>query len=123
MCLVRTPSSARRIARNRTHFRRVSRRYAALRTFHGSSVDRTVEALESLERPITLLDVGVGTGRYLLPIIRRLKQSVPGSVYAVGVDAESARDCQISCVNGPRTHTGTRPSKTIDRWLSAAFQS
>ena len=67
MRLVCTPSSARRIARNRTHFRHVSRRYAALRTFHGSSVDRTVEALASLERPITLLDVGVGTGRYLLP--------------------------------------------------------
>ena len=90
MRLVRTPSSARRIARNRTHFRHVSRRYTALRTFHGSIVGRTVEALESLERPITLLDVGVGTGRYLLPIFRRLKQRVPGSVYAVGVDAESA---------------------------------
>ena len=27
--------------------------------------------------------------------------------------------CQIFCVNGPRTHTGTRPSNTIDRWFSA----
>ncbi|MFQ5888653.1 MAG: class I SAM-dependent methyltransferase [Gemmatimonadota bacterium] len=86
----RTPSSVRRIARNGPHFRRVSRRYDALRTFHGSVVERTVEALEPLRRPITLVDVGVGTGRYLLPIFRRLEEEAPGSVRAVGVDAESA---------------------------------
>ncbi len=82
-------SSQRRIRGNGAHFRHVSRRYDALRTFHGSIVDRTVEALELLERPITLVDVGVGTGRYLLPILRQLEQGVPGSVRAVGVDAQS----------------------------------
>ncbi len=32
-------------------------------------------------------------------------------------------DCQNFCVNGPRTHTGTRPSNTIDRWFRAPVQS
>jgi ubiquinone/menaquinone biosynthesis C-methylase UbiE len=86
---VRRLSSQRRIGGNGAHFRHVSRRYDALRTFHRSIVDRTVEALEPLERPITLVDVGVGTGRYLLPIFRQLEQGVPGSVRAVGVDTQS----------------------------------
>ena len=90
MSMVRTLSSQRRIRGDGAHFRHVSRRYDALRTFHGSIVDRTVEALEPLERPITLVDVGVGTGRYLLPILRQLKQGVPASVHAVGVDTQSA---------------------------------
>ena len=86
----RTLSLARRIARNRIHFRHVSGRYDAVRTFHGSIVERTVEALRPLERPITLVDVGVGTGRYLIPILRCLEQMVPGSVRAIGADAELA---------------------------------
>ncbi|MEN8145557.1 MAG: class I SAM-dependent methyltransferase [Gemmatimonadota bacterium] len=86
--MVRRLSSQRRIRGDGAHFRHISRRYDALRTFHGSIVDRTVEALEPLGRPITLVDVGVGTGRYLLPIVRQLEQGVPGSVRAVGVDAQ-----------------------------------
>jgi len=76
MSMVRILSSQRRIKGNGAHFRHLSRRYDALRTFHGSIVDRTVEALEPLERPITLVDVGVGTDRYLLPIFRQLKQAL-----------------------------------------------
>ncbi len=37
-----------------------------------------------------------------------------GSV-AAGAGEGEARDCQIFCVNGPRTHTGIRPSNTIER--------
>lgn len=83
-------SSKPSIAPSKTHFRHVSRRYDALRTFHGSIVERTAEALEPLERPITLIDIGVGTGRYLLPVFRQLEQGVRGSVQALGIDVESA---------------------------------
>jgi integrase len=90
-----------------------------------------------------ILDIVVATGRRISAVLQlryddlRLNEGPHGSIrwpadtdkqgkeWLVPMNAlaraavdgvlRDRRDCQVICVNGFRNHTGTRPSKTIDR--------
>src|SRR2546426_8195765 len=79
----------------RDHFREIASRYRAVRSLDVRAVRRIAKALARLvpaqgERGLRLLDVGTGTGRYLVALSEALRELGVPIARAVGTDQSSA---------------------------------
>src|SRR5256885_4722964 len=79
----------------RDHFREIASRYRAVRSLDVRAVRRITKALARLvpaqgERGLRLLDVGTGTGRYLVALCEALRELGVPIAGAVGTDQSSA---------------------------------
>jgi len=77
------------------HFREIASRYRAVRSLDVRAVRRIAKPLARLahaqgERGLRLLDVGTGTGRYLLAVCEALRELGVPIARAVGTDQSSA---------------------------------
>lgn len=98
-----TPDRIRQVRAN--HFARVSRRYDSIRTLHQGVIDRSVAAVSDLAGPIRIISVGVGTGRYFLPFLRRLAEDPRIDLRGVGLDREPAMLRQLLAKQAKGTDT------------------
>src|SRR2546425_4456291 len=79
----------------RDHFREIASRYRAVRSRGVRRVRRIAKALARLvpaqgDRGLRLLDVGTGTGRYLVALCEALRELGVPIARAVGTDQSSA---------------------------------
>ena len=92
-----------RATRLRHHFTEVSSRYRRLRDLDLNAVRVISGVLARTEdhgRPVRLLDVGTGAGRYLDAVSEALSAALPSGVFPVGLDRTSAMLTQARRRNG-----------------------
>jgi SAM-dependent methyltransferase len=71
-----------------SEFSRISCNYNNLRTFQPAVLERTLASLRPLTTCATIVSAGVGTGRYLVPLLLRLTHARKLKPRVVGIDRE-----------------------------------